>query len=58
MKKFVLLPSVDHRYPSAIALDFEICSLAINDCKSSLTPEEFVAQCEKIVAFRTKIKNT
>ena len=52
MKKFAPLPTVDHKYPSAAALDFEICSLAINESKSSLTPEEFVAQCGKIVEFR------
>ena len=52
MKRFALLPSVDHKYPSAVSLDFEICSLIINESKSSLTPEEFVAQCRRIVEFR------
>ena len=54
MKKFALLPSVDHIDPSADTLQFEICSFEINKCKSSLNPAEFVAQCRRIVEFRGK----
>jgi hypothetical protein len=33
---------------------FEICSWLVNRCKADTTPEEFVAQCKQIVAFRAK----
>jgi hypothetical protein len=50
MIKFALLPTVDHINPGADTLAFEICSFAINKCKSSLNPSDFVALCEKIVS--------
>ena len=54
MKKFAPLPTADHVDPSAEALAFEICSFEINKCKSYLNPEEFVAQCKRIVEFRKR----
>jgi len=52
MKKFAQLPTVDHIDPMSKTLAFEICSFEINKCKASLDPEEFVAQCKKIVEYR------
>ena len=54
LKKFALLPTVDHIDPSSDTLAFEICSYEINKCKYSLGPAEFVAQCKRIVEFRGK----
>jgi hypothetical protein len=50
MKKFALLPTVDHIDPASDELEFEICSFEINKCKSSLNPADFVALCERIVS--------
>jgi hypothetical protein len=49
---FSLLPTVDHIDPFGTVPAFQICSWLVNRCKSELTPDEFVAQCEKIIAFR------
>lgn len=49
-KRFALMPTVDHVTPDT--LDFVICSWQINDAKSDLSPEEFVALCKKVVDFR------
>ena len=52
IKKFALLPVVDHIDPQAAELRFEICANQVNLCKSYLTPDEFVAQCRRIAAYR------
>jgi hypothetical protein len=52
IKKFALLPVVDHIDPEAADLRFEICANQVNLCKSHLTPDEFVALCRRIVAYR------
>jgi hypothetical protein len=49
-KDFALLPTVDHVDPDGIALKFEICGLLVNTCKSSFTPDEFVAICASVAA--------
>jgi hypothetical protein len=56
MKKFALLPTVDHIDPASDSLEFEICSFQNNKCKSSLNPSEFVAMCNRIVAYNNKPK--
>jgi hypothetical protein len=48
VRDFALLPSVDHKNPQALELDFEICSWQINTCKTYLTPEEFIELCAKV----------
>lgn len=50
--KFLLMPTVDHKDPKSTTLEFEIVSWLINDCKSGLDPEQFIALCKKIVAHR------
>jgi hypothetical protein len=57
VKKFSGLPTVDHIDPYGNAPAFEICSWLVNRCKSEMTPEEFIAQCRKIIAFRRKASN-
>jgi hypothetical protein len=51
-RKFALLPVVDHIDPEAAELRFEICANQVNLCKNYLTPDEFVALCRKIKAYR------
>jgi hypothetical protein len=50
--KFLLMPSVDHCDPKSDTLEFEIVSWLVNDCKSGLTPSQFVDLCKKIAARR------
>jgi hypothetical protein len=50
LKKFALLPTVDHVDPASHVLEFEICSFDVNKCKSSLDPADFISLCGKIVA--------
>ncbi len=52
VKKFSLLPTVDHIDPCGKTVDFEICSWLVNRCKADLTPDEFIAQCKTIIMFR------
>jgi len=52
IKKFALLPVVDHIDPTAAELRFEMCANQVNLCKSYLTPDDFVALCKKIVTYR------
>lgn len=52
IKKFSLLPTVDHVEPFGAVPGFEICSWLINRCKADMTLDEFVALCKKIIAFR------
>jgi hypothetical protein len=53
IETFYLLPTVDHIDPSASVLQFQICSWRINECKSGLTPDEFVGLCRKVCQFRS-----
>jgi hypothetical protein len=53
-KEFSLLPTVDHVDPDGTALRFEICGLLVNTCKSSFTPDEFVAICGDVVRYCDK----
>ena len=48
IKSFYLMPTVDHVDPSASVLEFQICSWRINECKSGLTPQEFIEVCRKV----------
>jgi hypothetical protein len=57
VKKFSLLPTIDHIDPCENAPAFEICSWLVNRCKADLTPEEFVAQCRRIVEFRNRTRS-
>jgi hypothetical protein len=50
-KEDALLPSVDHKDPASPVLDFEICALRTNTCKSYLTPSEFIAFCKQVAEF-------
>jgi hypothetical protein len=49
-KQFSLMPTVDHITQDA--LDFEICSWQVNECKSYMAPEEFIGFCDKVARFR------
>ena len=51
-RKFALAPAVDHVDPEAPELKFEICSNQVNLCKSYLSPDDFVALCRRIAAYR------
>jgi hypothetical protein len=48
IKSFYLMPTVDHVDPSASVLEFQICSWRINECKSGLTPQEFIEVCRRV----------
>lgn len=50
-KKFAAMPTADHSNPDRLA--FEICSWQVNDCKSDLTPAEFIGLCGKVAAYRS-----
>jgi hypothetical protein len=47
-----MAPSVDHKDPASTDLEFEICSLMVNECKNDLNVDEFIGLCKKVVAFR------
>jgi hypothetical protein len=49
MKLHELMPTVDHIDPDGTALELEICSWQVNECKTDLNPAEFVAFCEMVV---------
>jgi len=51
-KKYLRLPVVDHTNPDKDTLAFEICSWIVNCCKSNMNRDEFLAFCEKVVAYR------
>jgi len=51
-KQFALMPTVDHTNPDV--LEFEICSWLVNECKSYLSPKEFVRICRKVVNHSKK----
>jgi hypothetical protein len=51
VKKFGMMPTVDHVDPEGKTAGFEICSWLVNRCKANQTPDEFLALCERIVAF-------
>ena len=44
------MPTVDYITPDV--LDFEICAWLTNDCKTDLSPDEFVEFCRKVVKYR------
>ncbi len=52
VKRFLLMPTLDHCDPAGETVDFEICSWKINSCKNCQTPAEFIAMCRKIIAHR------
>ena len=67
IKSLYLMPTVDHVDPLALAkrfgearsasvLEFQICSWRINECKSGLTPEEFVGLCRRVAARATDVR--
>jgi hypothetical protein len=50
LNNFALLPVIDH--VGTEDLEFEICSWLINECKTCLTPDEFMGICKKVVDYR------
>jgi hypothetical protein len=48
VRRFHLMPVVDHVDPDGAELRFEICGWLINTCKSKFTPDEFVAICRDV----------
>jgi hypothetical protein len=48
IKSFYLMPTVDHVDPASLVLEFQICTWRINECKSGLTPQEFVDVCRRV----------
>jgi hypothetical protein len=55
-KKFALMPTVDHIDPDK--LEFAIVSLLVNSSKSDMTPKEYRALCQKVVAFQKRCGRT
>ena len=51
-KALYLSPAVDHIDPDSDELELEICTRVVNACKTVLNPEEFIALCRKVVAYR------
>ena len=47
-REMAMLPTVDHITTKPVA-DFEIVSWQTNDAKGDMTPEEFVAYCQRVV---------
>jgi hypothetical protein len=54
-KEFFLKPVVDHCNPYGDTPEFEICSWIVNESKSIMTPEEYVALCGKVAGNRMRI---
>lgn len=50
-KRFANLPTVDHVGNGLGSPDFKICSWRVNDCKSDLTMEEFLAVCKDVIKY-------
>jgi hypothetical protein len=48
IRKYYLMPTVDHVDPYSNVLNLEICSWRINECKAGLTPDEFVEVCRRV----------
>jgi hypothetical protein len=48
IRKYYLMPTVDHVNPYSNVLNLEICSWRINECKAGLTPDEFVEVCRRV----------
>jgi hypothetical protein len=53
-KKFADLPTVDHINDINGELEFNICSWQVNDAKSDLTFDEFIALCKDILRYNNK----
>jgi hypothetical protein len=53
-KRFGLLPSLDHMPEEEMQPQFKICAWRTNDAKSDLPYKDFVALCERVVAFAKK----
>ena len=47
-REMAMLPTVDHVTAKPVA-NFEIVSWQTNDAKGDMTPEEFVAYCQRVV---------
>ena len=47
-RRFAMLPTVDH-VKAEPEPDFEIVSWQTNDAKGDMTPEEFIAYCQRVV---------
>jgi hypothetical protein len=50
LAKFAHLPTVDHTKAADGRLKFVICSWKVNDAKSHLSEQQFVALCREVVA--------
>jgi hypothetical protein len=53
-KKFFLKPVIDHCNPYSDTLELEICSWIVNESKTIMTPEEYVALCGKVAGNRMR----
>jgi hypothetical protein len=54
VRRFHLMPVVDHVDPFGPTLSFQICSLKINSCKNYQSPDEFITMCRKVVEHRKR----
>jgi hypothetical protein len=52
LKRFAMMPTIDHVDPEATDLRLEVCSLMVNECKNNLNADEFVGLCRKVAAFK------
>jgi len=55
-REFALVPTVDHYNPGVWPPEFRICSMRTNDAKSSMTEEEFLSLCRRVIAHAKKRK--
>ena len=56
LKKFADLPTIDHVTKEDGSIQFVICSMRVNDCKSHLSEQEFWKLCEEVLAHRNNHK--
>ena len=47
--EYYLMPTIDHCEPESEILRFEVCSWIVNAGKNQLTPQEYIALCQKVV---------
>ena len=52
--RFGLLPTADHVNDGRGPADFRICAWRTNDAKGDLPLEEFIALCERVIAYHRK----
>lgn len=52
LRSFANLPTVDHVKAEDGTIRFVICSWRVNDCKTHLNEDEFIALCKLVMAHR------